>query len=55
VSKLILMSILIAMVVVPTRAAREPNPRKGLRRVVIEMLIFQAVYALSMVYLWGRW
>jgi hypothetical protein len=54
-SKLILLSIAIAMVVIPTRAARHPDPREGLRRVLVQMLAFEAIYAFSLIFLWGRW
>lgn len=54
-SKLILLSIVIAMIVIPARAARHPDPREGLRRTIVQMLIFEAVYAVSLIYLWGRW
>jgi hypothetical protein len=52
--KLILMSIIIGMIIIPTRAAREPDPRKGLRKVVKEMLIFEVIYLLALRYVWGR-
>lgn len=52
-SKLILLSIIIAMITIPTRAAREPNPRKSLRKVLVHMLLFQAFYTFAMMYLWG--
>jgi hypothetical protein len=54
-SKLILMSILIALITVPTRAAREPDPKVGLKRAVKHILIFEAFYAFALIYLWGRW
>ena len=53
-SKLILLSILIAMVAIPTHAARNSDPQKGLRRAVVNMLVFEAFYAFSLIYLWGR-
>ncbi|MDB4989425.1 MAG: hypothetical protein JWN04_4603 [Myxococcaceae bacterium] len=54
-SKLIALSIVLAMVAIPIRAASDPDPRQGLRRAVIQMLAFEAIYTFSMIYLWGRW
>jgi hypothetical protein len=53
-SKLILMSVLIAMIGIPARAAREKNPRKALKRVIVQMLIFDAFYLFALMYLYGR-
>lgn len=52
--KLILMSIIIGIIAIPTRAAREPDLRKGLRKVVKQMLIFEVIYLFALRYLWGR-
>lgn len=53
-SKLILLSIIIAIIAVPARAARLPNPRKGLRKVVLQILLFEAFYAFALIFLYGR-
>lgn len=53
-SKLILMSILIGMIGIPARAAREKNPRKAVKRVIVQMLIFDAFYLFALSYLYGR-
>lgn len=53
-SKLLLLSIVIAMVAIPTIAAGHPEPKQGLRRAVVRMLMFEAFYAFGLVYLWGR-
>ena len=37
-SKLILISVIIAAIAIPARAAREENPRKGLRKAIIQTL-----------------
>lgn len=52
-SKLILLSIIIAMIAIPARAAREKNPRKALRRVIIQAIVFEAVYLFALRYLYG--
>lgn len=54
-SKLLVLSIMIAMLVIPTRAARDPKPKRGLKRAVVNMLLYGAFYAFAMIYLWGRW
>lgn len=53
-SKLILMSIIIGMVVIPVRASRLKNPRKGLRKVFVQMLLFEIFYLFALRYLYGR-
>jgi hypothetical protein len=53
-SKLILMSIVIAMVVIPVRASREADARKGMRMMIKQMLIFGVVYELLLRFAWGR-
>lgn len=53
-SKLILLSIIVAMVAIPARAAREKNARKGLRKVVIQMLVFEVFYLFALRFLYGR-
>ncbi|HEY4104154.1 MAG TPA: hypothetical protein VGM44_09690 [Polyangiaceae bacterium] len=53
-SKLVLLSIVIATIAVPALAAREPSPRKGLRRVIIGMLLFEAFYVFALMFLFGR-
>jgi hypothetical protein len=52
--KLILMSILIGLLTIPTRAARDTNSLQGLRRALKTLLIFEVVYALMLRFLWGR-
>ena len=53
-SKLILLSIVVAMIGIPARAAREKNARKGLKTVIVQMLVFEALYLLALRYLYGR-
>lgn len=54
-SKLILMSIMIALVAIPAVASRDPDPRRGLKRAIIRVLVFEAFYAFALIFLWGRW
>ncbi len=54
-SKLILISMIFALIAIPARAAREKNPRVGLKRAIILTLVFDALYAFALVFVWGRW
>jgi hypothetical protein len=53
-SKLILLSIVIGMITIPVRAARVKDARKGLRKVIVQTLIFEVVYLFALRFLWGR-
>ncbi len=53
-SKLIELSILFAVIAIPARASRLQDPRKGLRKMVINMLIFEGCYMLALRFLRGR-
>jgi hypothetical protein len=41
---LLLLSIVIAALVIPLRAARDPNPRRGVKRMLLMLFLFNAVY-----------
>jgi hypothetical protein len=43
--KLLLMSVVLATAIIPAIAAREPKPRRALRRTVLTMVVFNAMYA----------
>ena len=51
---LLLNSILIATVLIPVRASRDPGAGRGLRRALIHMVLFNLVYALACAYLYGH-
>jgi hypothetical protein len=53
-SKLILISVIIGLLVIPARAARDSNARRGLKKTVVQMLFFYAFYAFALAFLWGR-
>jgi hypothetical protein len=53
-AKLILLSIVIATIALPARAANLPNPQKGLRKLVIWMLCFELFYVFALMFLFGR-
>lgn len=50
--KLLLLSGLIMMVVVPLRAARVRDPRRGLRRALAQFLAFNVVYWVAVIIVW---
>jgi hypothetical protein len=54
VGKLILISILIATVALPMRAARDPSPTRGLRRAVLWIVAFNVCYLIAIVYILPR-
>jgi hypothetical protein len=54
VSKLILVSILFATIALPAHAARDTNPRRGLRRTLANMAMFYAFYLFGLLFLYGR-
>lgn len=47
VAKLILLAVALAPVLIPLRTARDPSPRRGLRRAVVAVALLVAFYALS--------
>jgi hypothetical protein len=53
-SKIILLSIIFATIIIPGICAREKNPKKGMRKLVIYMLAFNAFYAFALRFLYGR-
>lgn len=45
-SKLILMSVVLALIALPLRAASDPHPVRGIRRGIGAVLVFNVAYAL---------
>jgi cyanate permease len=43
---LLLMSVFFANVLIPVLAARDKNPRRGVKRMLVLMLLFNALYIL---------
>jgi hypothetical protein len=52
--KLILISILFANVWIPVRASREPNAMVGLKKTLLYMVVFNAVYLLLVMFAYPR-
>jgi hypothetical protein len=53
-AKLLLISLLVGTVLIPIHLARDPRPRRGLRRVIRAMLTFVAGWGLACAYLYTR-
>ena len=53
-SKLFLLSIVLATIVIPARAARAKNARKGFRNAVIQMALFNVFYWFVLMFIYGR-
>lgn len=52
--KLVLLSVILASIVIPARAARLKNPRAGLKKTLVNMVIFNLVYVFLLIFVWGR-
>lgn len=50
----VLLSIVLASIALPIRAARDPDPRRGLRRAGYAMAVFTAVYVVGVLYVLPR-
>ena len=53
-SKLVLISLLLATIALPAIAAQDENPRRGLRRTIKYMALFYAFYLFGLLFLYGR-
>jgi hypothetical protein len=54
VGKLILISLLFATLIIPMRAARDPSPGRGFRRVLLTLVSFNALYLFLILYIYPR-
>lgn len=52
--KLFLLSIIFAIVAIPVQAAKHPNPQRGLKRALWQMMLFNAFYLFNLYYLQRR-
>jgi len=53
-NKLILLSLIIASIAIPARAAGINNPRLGFKKLLIRMVIFELVYLILVTQVWVR-
>lgn len=52
--KLLLMSVLFATIGIPAIAAKDPSPRRGLRKAVLYTIAFNVFYWLSLLFVVNR-
>ena len=52
--KLLLVSILFANVAIPAWAARDRNPRRGLKKALLAMTVFDVVYLAGLLFVYPR-
>jgi hypothetical protein len=52
--KLLLVSLIVASVAIPARAALGPDPRRALRRALAQTLFFDAAYAFAVLVVYPR-
>lgn len=53
-SKLILLSVLVALIALPSLASRDSHPTRGLKRAVLLMVAFNLAYAFAVLVLVPR-
>jgi hypothetical protein len=53
-AKLLLISILFMSIIIPARAAVAKDPRRGLKKALINMVLFNLFYVLALTYLYPR-
>jgi hypothetical protein len=52
--KFVLLSILLATVIIPMRAATDRSPKRGLRRTIMWMAAFNVAYLIGIIYVLPR-
>ena len=52
--KMLLLSVLVAIIFIPTFAARDPNPRRGFKRAFLLFLCFCIAYVVALKYAYFR-
>lgn len=50
----VLRSMLVALIVIPLVAAREPNPTRGLRKAILWFVGFNLLYMLALRFVYSR-
>jgi hypothetical protein len=53
-AKVLLLSIMIGIVALPARAAREKDPQLGLRKALTWVAVFNVLYLISLRFIWHR-
>ncbi len=52
--KFMLLSVLYAMILLPSLAARERHPARGVKKTILMMVIFNLCYAFAVLVIWTR-
>jgi hypothetical protein len=52
--KLLLLSMVIATIVIPIIAARDPNPRRGLKKALFAIVVFAVVYLFALLFIYPK-
>lgn len=52
--KLVLMSVIFASIIIPARAARMKNPQAGLKKVFVQVALYNLFYVFLLLYVVGR-
>lgn len=52
--KLILLSVVLASIAIPARVARLKNGQAALRKALLQMLLFDVIYVVLLLYVWPR-
>lgn len=53
-AKLLLISIMMMSIIIPAEAARQKDPRRGLRRALRNMVLFNLFYVLAITFIYPR-
>ncbi len=54
VHKLLLMSALLALIIIPGYCAQDSNPRRGLKRTIFGVIVFNAIYLAVVITIYER-
>lgn len=52
--KFMLLSVIFASIAIPVRAAKAKNPAAGLKKALVQSMIFNAIYLFALYFIWGR-
>ena len=52
--KAILLSVLVGIIAIPLWAARDPNPQRGFRKVLLLVFVFNLLYLLAIRFIYPR-
>jgi hypothetical protein len=51
---LMLLSVILASIGLPARGAMAKNPKQGLKKTLVNMMVFNAIYLFGLMYLYAR-